>query len=507
MEARPRPTIGVTGPNRGGTAAWLFTRLALSRVGARAVRITPARRFEREALDALVIGGGADVTEPLSIPGEGEAPPKENVRWPRRILDLLLAPLVLLLRLFLAARGHGADRARDALEVSLLEHAKLRDLPVLGICRGAQLMNVVEGGTLLRNVASSYVERPELYTVLPRREVDVAPESRLAAIVGRPNLLVNSMHFHAVKEPGPQLRVVAREPSGVPQAIEHGQRSFWLGVQWHPEYLPQQRPHQQIFAALCRAARAYAARERGHWANGSGALKPSSMGAQWKAKGRAQAADAKGRLFTKLAKEIMIAAKAGPDPSMNPRLRLAVEAAKKASMTRDTLERAIKKGAGLLEAASYETVVYEGFAPHQVPVIVECLTDNKNRTATNVRILFRKGQQGAAGSVSWDFARQGAIEASPPSPPEDPEEAAIEAGAQSVEPLEDGGTRFLTEPADLDAVGKALSARGWTLSSQELIWVAKNPVALDDEKRAEVEAFLAAIDDDDDVRAVFAGLA
>jgi YebC/PmpR family DNA-binding regulatory protein len=231
------------------------------------------------------------------------------------------------------------------------------------------------------------------------------------------------------------------------------------------------------------------------------------MGAQWKAKGRAQAADAKGRLFTKLAKEIMIAAKAGPDPAMNPRLRLAVEAAKKASMTRDTLERAIKKGAGLLdEGATFETVVYEGFAPHQVPVIVECLTDNKNRTATNVRVLFRKGQLGAAGSVSWDFLRRGAIEADAPANGEDPEEAAIEAGAQEVEPAEEGASRFLTEPADLDAVGRALTARGWKLTSQELVWVAKNPVSLDEAKRAEVEAFLEAIDEDDDVRAVYAAL-
>jgi YebC/PmpR family DNA-binding regulatory protein len=232
------------------------------------------------------------------------------------------------------------------------------------------------------------------------------------------------------------------------------------------------------------------------------------MGAQWKAKGRAQAADAKGRLFTKLAKEIMIAAKAGPDPSMNPRLRLAVEAAKKQSMTKDTLERAIKKGAGLLDdAATFETVVFEGFAPYQVPVIVECLTDNKNRTAPNMRQLFRKGQLGASGSVSWDFLRRGAIEATPPASGEDPEEAAIEAGAQEVEPGDEGQSRFLTEPADLDAVGRALAGRGWTLTSQELVWVPKNPVTLDDDKRAEVEAFLSAIDDDDDVRAVYAGLA
>jgi len=231
------------------------------------------------------------------------------------------------------------------------------------------------------------------------------------------------------------------------------------------------------------------------------------MGAQWKAKGRAQAADAKGRLFTKLAKEIMIAAKAGPDPSMNPRLRLAVEQAKKASMTKDTLERAIKKGAGLLDdGAVFETVVYEGFAPHQVPVIVECLTDNKNRTAPNMRQLFRKGQLGASGSVSWDFLRRGAIEATAPEKGDDPEEAAIEAGAQEVEVADEGGSRFLTEPGEVDTVGRALAARGWNLTSQELIWVAKNPVSLDDEKRAEVEAFLSAIDDDDDVRAVYAGL-
>ncbi|MCA9535592.1 MAG: YebC/PmpR family DNA-binding transcriptional regulator [Myxococcales bacterium] len=232
------------------------------------------------------------------------------------------------------------------------------------------------------------------------------------------------------------------------------------------------------------------------------------MGAQWKAKGRAAGADAKGRLFTKLSKEIMIAARGGADPASNPRLRMAVEAARKASMTRDTLERAIKKGAGLLDdAAQYETVTYEGYAPHQVPVIVECLTDNKNRTAPNMRVLFRKGQLGSTGSVSWDFDRRGAIEAAPPAGGEDPEEAAIEAGAQDVEEGEEGSTRFITEPTEVDAVGRELTARGWTVESQKLVWIAKNPVTLDDDARAEVEAFLAAIDDDDDVHELFVGLA
>src|SRR6185369_13335865 len=164
------------------------------------------------------------------------------------------------------------------------------------------------------------------------------------------------------------------------------------------------------------------------------------MGAQWKQKGRLAAADAKGRVFTKLAKEVMVAARGGADPTMNSKLRLAIEAAKKASMPRDTLERAIKKGAGLLdENVIYETVVYEGFAPHRVPVIVECLTDNKNRTATNIRVLFRKGQLASSGAVSWDFTHLGIVEATPPAGAVDAEAAAIEAGAQDVEAGDEGG--------------------------------------------------------------------
>ncbi|MDX2019924.1 MAG: YebC/PmpR family DNA-binding transcriptional regulator [Deltaproteobacteria bacterium] len=231
------------------------------------------------------------------------------------------------------------------------------------------------------------------------------------------------------------------------------------------------------------------------------------MGAQWKAKGRAAAADAKGRIFTKLSKEIMVAARGGADPDMNPRLRMAVEAAKKASMPRDTLERAIKKGAGLLEEnVNYETVTYEGFAPHQVPVIVECLTENKNRTATNVRVLFRKGQLATSGAVSWDFKHVGIIEANGPAGA-DAEEAAIEAGAQDVEIDDEGGSRFFTDPTDVDVVSRALTSRGWTVSSASLGWKPKNPVSLEGEKLAEVEAFLAALDDDDDVQTIYPGLA
>jgi len=231
------------------------------------------------------------------------------------------------------------------------------------------------------------------------------------------------------------------------------------------------------------------------------------MGAQWKHAGRQASAAAKGKVFSKLAKEISIAARAGADSNLNARLRALVETAKKHSMPRETLERAIKKGAGLLdETVSYEAVTYEGFAPHRVPVIVECLTDNKNRTTTNIRFLFRKGQLGTSGTVSWDFAHVGLVDATPPAGA-DAEEAAIEAGAQDFEADGEGGFRFYTEPADLDAVGKALSARGWTVATIRIGWRAKNPVSLDDAAaRGEVEAFLAEIDEDDDVQHIYVSL-
>ncbi len=236
------------------------------------------------------------------------------------------------------------------------------------------------------------------------------------------------------------------------------------------------------------------------------------MGAQWKAKGKELAANARGRLFGKLAKEIMVAARNGADPASNSRLRLVVEQARKVSMPKDTLERAIKKGAGLTgDAVHFEHVIYEGFAPHRVPIMVECLTDNLNRTASEVRVLFRKGHLGTSGSVSWDFDHIGMIEAEPAAAGADPELAAIEAGAQDFEPGEEEGTTlFVTDAVDLDLVSRALPAQGFTVLSAKLGYRAKNPIAsasLSTAELEEVEAFLAAIDGNDDVQNVFAGLA
>ncbi|MGZ3693977.1 MAG: YebC/PmpR family DNA-binding transcriptional regulator, partial [Bdellovibrionota bacterium] len=196
------------------------------------------------------------------------------------------------------------------------------------------------------------------------------------------------------------------------------------------------------------------------------------MGAQWKASGKAAKSAVMGAIVSKLAKEIGVAAKlGGPDPSNNPRLRAAVEAAKKQSVSRDVIERNIKKGAGLLdEKITYETILFEGFAPHKVPVIVEALSDNKNRTNSDVRVLFRKGQLGNSGSVAWMFDHVGVVEATH-GEVKDIEEAAIEAGAQNVEPMDKEdlgdakvGAIFYTELTDLNAVSNALNSAGWKVT-------------------------------------------
>ena len=239
------------------------------------------------------------------------------------------------------------------------------------------------------------------------------------------------------------------------------------------------------------------------------------MGAQWKQAGREAGAQKKGQMVAKLTREIMVAAKlGGPDPDLNARLAAAVEKAKKASVYKDTIERAIKKGAGLTEEkVNYETVVYEGFAPHKVPVVVECLTDNRNRTAPEIRNIFKAGSMGHTGSVAFFFNHLGVVEATHPDANRDAEADAIETGAQEIEPLEADetpagtkGARFLTDIKDLDHVSKALKAAGWNVVASEIRYVAKNFTEISDAQRKEVAAFLNDLDDHDDVHRVYAAL-
>ncbi|MEI6085447.1 MAG: YebC/PmpR family DNA-binding transcriptional regulator [Verrucomicrobiota bacterium] len=237
------------------------------------------------------------------------------------------------------------------------------------------------------------------------------------------------------------------------------------------------------------------------------------MGAQWKQKGRESSALKRGQLFGKLAKEIIVAAKlGGADPDLNARLFVAVESAKKQSVPRDTIERAIKKGAGLTgEAVNFELVTYEGFAPHKVPLVVECLTDNRNRTAPEIRQLFKDGQFGAPGSVMWMFDHIGLVEAHIAGANIDLEGVAIEAGAQNVEPLADVpagevGAHFICDRVDLDAVTKFLKKAGWSVTTSEMSYLAKNAVEVSEAHKAEVTEFINAIDEHDDVHRIYAAL-
>jgi YebC/PmpR family DNA-binding regulatory protein len=239
------------------------------------------------------------------------------------------------------------------------------------------------------------------------------------------------------------------------------------------------------------------------------------MGAQWKQAGREINAQKRGQLVVKLVREIMVAAKmGGPEPDLNARLAAAVEKARKSSVTRDTIERAIKKGAGLTdEKVVYELVTYEGFTPHKVPVVVECLTDNRNRTASDVRRIFKPGSLGQPGSVGFFFNHVGVVEGTHSDPNRDAESDAIEAGAQEVEALEaeegmEGhkGARFITDIKELDHVAKALKAAGWNVTASEIRYLAKTFTELDAGARKEVVDFLNELDDHEDVHRVYAAL-
>lgn len=234
------------------------------------------------------------------------------------------------------------------------------------------------------------------------------------------------------------------------------------------------------------------------------------MGKGWKQAGIQANAAKKGAILTKIAREIQVAAKlGGPDPAANSRLRMAIDAAREQSCPKDTIERAIKKGAGLLtDAAQIEELTYEGFGPHKVGVIVECLTDNRNRTASEIRNLFNKngGALGAEGSVAWMFDRVSLLIAEKTGVA-DLEEEAIEVGANEVESGEKADEAiFYGAPDDLKAIELALGVRGWKVSKAELSYKSKNETELNDEQKKEVIEFLELLDENDDTNRIHATL-
>ncbi len=242
------------------------------------------------------------------------------------------------------------------------------------------------------------------------------------------------------------------------------------------------------------------------------------MGRQWLHAKRAIVNLRKGQAVGKLVKEITVAAKlGGADPAANARLFAAVEKARKASVTRDAIERAIHKGAGIgQDHIALEHVVFEGYAPHKVPLIVEVYTDNHQRTAPEMRVLFKRGTLGTAGSNKFLFDHVGLVEAHHPEAGADLEAAAIEAGANDFEALSHeqnddipeghAGARFVTDRTAVHAVSTWLTQHGWSVVTSELGYIAKAFPELDDAARAEVGEFLQALEDHDDVQRVWAAV-
>lgn len=218
-----RPVIGVTTSRHKSLIAYFCDWLAVYRAGGRAVRIMPGGPVPAVGdFDGLIVGGGDDIGAEL-YGGE-------------------------------VTLGVRTDPDRDDLERDLLGQALASDIPVLGICRGAQMINVHLGGTLMRDVYDQFSEKRRLRTVLPRMDVHIVKETHLSRILERARYRVNSLHHQAVDRLGHGLRVAARDDHGVVQAIESEARPFLFGVQWHPEFLVFWRSQQSLFRAMVKAA-------------------------------------------------------------------------------------------------------------------------------------------------------------------------------------------------------------------------------------------------------------
>jgi len=217
------PLIGVTTSARGGRIMWLFNWLAVRRAGGRAVRLTSAHPASAEPLDGVIIGGGDDVDASLY---DGD------VRLAVRI-----------------------DPDRDALEYRVLREARARDLPVLGICRGAQILNVFLGGTLHGDIYAAFADLPRQRALLPLKRIHIFPDTRLHSIIGLGRCRVNSIHHQSVNHVAPGLKIAAVDRNGIVQGLDAEVGTFIVGVQWHPEFLIFNRPQQRLFRALVRAAR------------------------------------------------------------------------------------------------------------------------------------------------------------------------------------------------------------------------------------------------------------
>jgi YebC/PmpR family DNA-binding regulatory protein len=220
------------------------------------------------------------------------------------------------------------------------------------------------------------------------------------------------------------------------------------------------------------------------------------------------AADAKrGKMFSKLIKELTIAARiGGGDPDGNPRLRTALNTARNANMPKENIERAIKRGTGEIEGVNYEEIIYEGYGPGGVAVMVEALTDNKNRTVAEIRHIFDKynGNLGETGCVNWMFQKKGIIVISAKGLTEDEVmELALENGAQDVA-VEEDTFEIAVDPSDFELVRKAVEEKGWNIELAEITMAPQNTLKLDGKKAEQMLKMMDTLDEHDDLERVYA---
>ncbi|MEO1581780.1 MAG: gamma-glutamyl-gamma-aminobutyrate hydrolase family protein [Pseudomonadota bacterium] len=215
--------IGVTGPSTGIPWAWWATRSQLRRAGARAVRLHAGIDFKEFGVAGLVIGGGNDI-DPAVYGGD-------------------------------VSDDRSVDPERDAYELSVLEFADDEDIPVLGICRGSQLINVHRGGNLIGDISGIRVHTSNRATLLPRKKVRIVEDSVLSKLIGSTEARVNSLHHQAVNASGCDLRVVACDWDDIVQGIESTAGPWRVGVQWHPEYMPQRRDQRRLFSGFVDVCR------------------------------------------------------------------------------------------------------------------------------------------------------------------------------------------------------------------------------------------------------------
>ncbi len=222
---------------------------------------------------------------------------------------------------------------------------------------------------------------------------------------------------------------------------------------------------------------------------------------------RKKAVDAKrGKIFTRINRELSVAARAGgSDPDANPRLRLAIEKANAANMPKDTIERTIKKAAGELEGVNYEEIRYEGYAQGGVAVMIDCLSDNRNRTVSEVRHAFSKhgGNLGTDGSVSYLFSKIGVLNFAPGTSEDEIMEVALEAGADDIDTGEDGSIEVLTSPETFSGIKAAMETAGVNPANAEVTMRADLEVELDVETGQKVLRFLDILEDLEDTQAVY----